>query len=238
MSWISMRKRLTALFLIVIFSLPGCRLPVNQGTLIGDIIYPQSVPVSFEALVICKVKGSEKDVGYAWSCDNGTIIGSGSKVIWVAPAAAGLYDVKIKLTDKSGNEEERSVSIDVVSFSKKDIDIGADIGLKFPSTGNKVVCEQFCTYPTNTLEISLLNLHNIDGLYSYNWSSNGGKMMGAGIKEGTAEKVGWTAPGMAGNYTVRVTATDVAGNISVGQVYVCVKAPHCCEVAPLSPSSE
>jgi hypothetical protein len=224
-----MKTRLTALLLIVILSLPACRLPVNHGV-IADIIYPQRVPVSFEAMVICLVKGNEKDVGYVWSCDNGTIIGSGTKVIWVAPGIAGRYDVEVKLTDKSGNEEERSVSIDVVSFSKKDVDIGADIELKFPSYGNNIVCEQFCTYPTNTLEISLLNLRKIDGNLSYYWSSNGGKMMGAGIKEGTAEKIGWTAPGVAGNYTVKVTATDAAGNISVGHVYVLVKAPHCCEI--------
>jgi hypothetical protein len=228
----TLRKPQLSLAGLLIFAACLCSCVMPGPHLIQDIICPQQVPASFEAMVVCKTNGSSNDLSYKWYCDNGTIKGTGNTVIWVAPGITGRYGVGVIVTDKSGNEEKRTINIDVVSFGKKDIDIGANIDLKFPLSGNNVVSEQFCTYPTNTLEISSSIPGNIYSKYSYTWSSNGGKMMGPGIKDGTADKVGWTAPGVAGNYTVKVIATDGSGNLSIGHVYVQVKAPHCCEIAP------
>jgi hypothetical protein len=90
--------------------------------------------------------------------------------------------------------------------------------------------------PATTLEISSSSPWSAIAGYKYNWSDNGGKITAPGLKEGAAGKIGWTSPGVSGNYTVKLIATDKQGNISLGHVYVYVKAPHCTDGGPCKAS--
>ncbi|MCX6002607.1 MAG: hypothetical protein NTY79_08815, partial [Chloroflexi bacterium] len=64
--------------------------------------------------------------------------------------------------------------------------------------------------------------------YKYQWSCNGGKIQGTGVKDGTASRIGWISPGIPGYYTVFAMITDSVGNTSVGCVYFNVVNPACC----------
>jgi len=54
--------------------------------------------------------------------------------------------------------------------------------------------------------------------FTYTWTTLGGKLMAEGLDEGKASRVGWLAPGAGGQYVVRVTVIDKAGNKAVGEV--------------------
>jgi hypothetical protein len=210
--------------LVMICCLAGCAFAGGHG-MAGSIIYPKRVPASFETMILCKVAYRD-DISFQWSCDNGTINGDGSTVTWVAPGATGRCNINLELVDKTGNEERHAIAIDVVDFAKNVVDSDTNIAFRFPIWGDAFIAEQFCINPATTLEISVDDPLSIRNKYS--WSSNGGKMMGQGIKDNTAKIVGWTSPGVAGNYTVEVMATDRLGDVQVGHLFVYVKAPSCC----------
>ena len=216
------------LSLLVICSLCACGLPVKRSAIIGDMIYPAQVPASFEVMIVCKTSENQNDLTCNWSCDNGTIKGTGNTVIWAAPGVTGRYDIGVRLIDKSGNEEKRTINIEVVNFGRTEVDTSTDIALKFPLFGSNSVSEQYCISPATTLEISAADPWKNFSKYTYRWSHDGGKMSGPGIKDGTADKIGWTSPGVGGNYTVKLLKTGEYGDIAIGHVFVYVKNPGCC----------
>jgi hypothetical protein len=220
---------LTGMLLISI-GMPACALNNSPQAAVEGVIYPAEVPASFEAMIAYRtVNTGDAPFKYKWSADTGMIKGEGQSVIWVAPDVTGKYSISVKVTDADGKETDNHVTIDVVPFIKNAIDANPDVVLQIPSAGTVIEGLQVCMNPMTTAVIACSESDAATNKYTYAWSCNGGKMMGQGIREGVASKIGWTSPGMAGNYTVKVTAADGAGNISIGHVYVYVKAPHCCE---------
>jgi len=230
MAWI-LKKYYAALIVLLLIAIviPGCTLPVSTSTPVEGIVYPAEVPASFEAVIAYRaVNPAGAPVKYQWLADNGTIKGEGTNVIWEAPAIPGKYGVSVKVTDAAGNETDSHVNIDVIPFSKNTVDANPEIVLNVPSPGNAFDGLQVCMGPMTTAVIACPAADATVNTYTYAWSCNGGRMHGQGIKEGIADKIGWTSPGMAGNYTVKVMATDGVGNLSIGHVYVNVKQPSCC----------
>lgn len=216
--------------LLSIVPMPACRYVFNSTGVISDVVYSEKVPASFETMIICQVEGNEKDHNFRWACDNGTIKGMGSTVIWVSPSVPGLYNVNIELIDGSGYiTDRRVINIEVVDFVKTDLDTSTGVELQFPLSGKSIAGEQFCISPMTTMEIFTVLPWSAFTSYKYSWSDNGGKMTAEGLKEGIADTIGWTSPGGSGKYTVKLVASDQRGNLSLGQVYIYVKNPHCCD---------
>lgn len=216
--------------LLVSFGLFSCTSPVSQTTIIEGIIYPREVCASFEALIAYRPADTvDGPLKYKWTADNGTIKGEGQSIIWVPPDIPGKYSIAVKITDSNGSENVSQVILDVVAFTVTDVVTSPDIVLQIHSDNNTSISERICMSPAVTAEIRCFAPDISDGKYTYSWSCNGGKLVGPGLREGIADKVGWTSPGMAGYYTVKVVRTDSLGNISIGNVYVFVRPPHCCE---------
>ncbi|MCX6006154.1 MAG: hypothetical protein NTZ34_02695 [Chloroflexi bacterium] len=60
---------------------------------------------------------------------------------------------------------------------------------------------------------------------TYTWSANSGKITGKGVMEGTADRIGWTAPGVQSDSTIDVKVKDGQGRQAIGQVNIHV---FCC----------
>jgi len=214
---------------IVIFGLLSCAPPQDQAPVIKELLYPAEVPASFDTVLISRTAdpGNNKLV-FKWSTENGTLRGEGESITWTTPTIYGTYKIDVKAINMSGKETLSHASIDVVPFYLTQVDPDPEINLKLPVFGSSMVGEQSLVGPLTTTEIyadaPFSNINN----YKYSWSCNGGKIQGAGLKDGTASKIGWGSPGVPGNYTVSVAAIDKWGNITVGSVYFQVKNPACC----------
>jgi hypothetical protein len=227
------RPHLTKYFtglLALLLGLVSCLPPPNQAPVIHELICPAEVPASFDSMITCGVTspGNNK-VQFQWSADNGTIRGDQESIAWTAPAVYGTYKIDVKATDISGIETVRQASINVLPFYQSTIDPDPEINLKLTLWGSGTVSEQSLVRPLTTSEISCDAPLSGIKKYQYIWACNGGKLLGTGIKDGTASKIGWVAPGVPGYYTVTVKASDNWGNTILGSVYCQVKNPACCE---------
>ena len=215
---------------VVLLSLLSCAPPQNQAPVIHELLYTAEVPASFDTVLICRVANPGNDeLRFQWSSENGTMRGEGESITWNAPDTPAIYEIAVKVNNTSGKETSSKASMDVLPFYLTVIDPDPEINLKLPLFGSSTVSKLSLVRPLTTSEINC-DAPFIDiKKYKYSWSCNGGKLQGTGVKEGTASKIGWVAPGVPGYYTVTVIATDNWGNITLGSVYFHVKNPACCE---------
>jgi len=214
---------------IVVLSLLSCVPPQNQPPVINELLYAAEVPASFDTVLICRVANPGNDeLGFQWSSENGTMRGEGESITWNAPATPETYKIDVKVNNTSGKETSSKASMNVLPFYRTVIDPDPEINLKLPLFGSGAVSELSLVRPLTTSEINC-DAPFIDiKKYKYIWSCNGGKIEGTGVKEGTASKIGWIAPGVPGNYTVSIKVSDNWGNLYIGSVYFNVVNPSCC----------
>jgi len=214
---------------IVLLSLLACAQPQSQAPVIRELLYPAEVPASFDTVLICRADNPGIDeLRFQWSSENGTIRGEGESITWNAPDLPATYKIDVIINNSSGKETSGQAGINVLPFYRTAIDPDPEINLKLPLFGNGTVSELSLVRPLTTSEINcdapLVDIKK----YKYIWSCNGGKIEGAGVKDGTASKIGWVAPGVPGYYTVTVKITDNWGNLYIGSVYSNVVNPSCC----------
>jgi len=213
----------------VLISLLSCAPPQNQAPVNHELLYQAEVPASFDTVLICRVADPGNDkLRFRWSSENGTMRGEGESITWTAPATCGTYKIEARVINMSGLETANEASMIVLPFYRTVIDPDPEINLKLPLIGSGAVSELSLVRPLTTSEINceapFIDIKN----YKYAWSCNGGKMQGTGVKDGSASKIGWVAPGVAGYYTVTVKITDNWGNLYTGSVYFNVVNPSCC----------
>jgi hypothetical protein len=180
--------------------------------------------------LICRAADPGNDeLRFRWSSENGTIRGEGESITWTAPATYGTYKIEARVINMSGLETANEASMNVLPFYRTVIDPDPEINLKLPLFGGGAVSELSLVRPLTTSEINCAAPFANMKKYKYIWSCNGGKIQGTGVKDGTASKIGWVAPGVPGYYTVTVIITDNWGNITLGSIYCQVKNPACCE---------
>ena len=226
------RKPLVILagFLLILLCTYACVMPVARPPVIKGITHAQEICASFEtAIAYNPVNSSNAALSYIWTAENGTIKGEGQHVVWVPPDKPGKYTIAVKVKDPAGEVDSDNITVEVVPFEVTDIEASPEIVLRIQSNGAASSSTRVCMRPVTTAEISCAAPENFTGKYTYKWLSNGGKLTGPGLKEGTANRVGWTSPGVAGYYSVMVEARDSQGNISLGNVYIFVRAPFCGE---------
>jgi hypothetical protein len=214
---------------VVLLSLLSCTPLQDQAPFINEILYPAEVPASFDTVLICRVANPGNDeLRFQWSSENGTMRGEGESITWNAPDIPGTYIIDVKVNNTSGKETSSQAGMNVLPFYRTVIDPDPEINLKLPLFGSGTVSELSLVSPLTTSEINsdapLVGIKK----YKYMWSCNGGKIEGTGVKDGTASKIGWVAPGVPGYYTVTVKITDNWGNLYIGSVYSNVVNPSCC----------
>jgi len=136
---------------------------------------------------------------YQWSADGGTIKGEGSSITWVAPDTAGSYTIEVTIADGKGGTVSESTTIAVTDKPNQPPTITS-----LTRDGNPLEEEnRVRQWTTVTLQC---NAQDPDGdNLTYLWRATGGKVNGEG------NTVGWTSPGINGDYTVTVVITDGRG---------------------------
>lgn len=156
--------------------------------------------------VTCDATDPDGDeLSYEWVTDGGNITGTGTEVVWTAPAEVGIYYVTVSVTDNHGSSATDSLSISVATEQPPIIEelvvTAEHCYLKTYSWGYKVGKEQEyqieCTTEDTGVELS------------YNWSCEDGTISGGG------SVITWTAPD---EYLENTTVTVVVSDITVNMV--------------------
>jgi hypothetical protein len=174
--------------------------PPNQIPVINSITAEKEALTLSESPVICEATDTDGDIlSYQWSADGGTIKGEGSGIIWAAPDTAGNYTIEVTVTDGNGGEVTNSTTIAVIDRpNQPPVITGLTIDGSPPGEVNRVKQWKTMTLHCNAQDPDGDNL-------SYLWRKTGGKLTGTG------DTVGWTSPGVNGDYTITVTVTDDRG---------------------------
>ena len=210
-----------AIFLIIIVLLLGsaCTLlspppeppppePENQPPVIHSITAEREVTASTECQISCEATDVDgATLNYWWSANGGMIEGEGNSITWIAPDIAGDYTIKVMVTDGNGGEAIDSVTVTVTAkpnqtptITTLEVTLPNKSPITIDQTGKLIRTSRY-----DTAEIECIGEDPDGDELSFTWSATGGKIQGEG------DKVGWTAPSVAGNYTVTVTVTDGRG---------------------------
>jgi hypothetical protein len=174
--------------------------PPNQPPLISSLTAEKEASTLSESQIVCEASDTDGDtLTYEWSADGGTIKGEGNSITWVAPVTSDNYTIKVTVTDGKGGTASESTTIAVIEkpnqppvITKITID-----GIP-PAQDNRI--RQWITKTIKCIS------QDPDGdKLSYLWRATGGKITGNG------DTVGWTSPGVNGDYTVTVVVTDGRG---------------------------
>jgi len=177
--------------------------PPEINSLTADAVW--TLP-SGSLQVICTASDPDGDeLSYEWVTDGGNITGTGTEVVWTAPAEVGIYYVTVSVTDDHGSSATDSLSISVATEQPPIIEelvvTAEHCYLKTYSWGYKVGKEQEyqieCTTEDTGVELS------------YNWSCEDGTISGGG------SVITWTAPD---EYLENTTVTVVVSDITVNMV--------------------
>jgi streptogramin lyase len=125
---------------------------------------------------------------YLWLCDNGTILGSGNHIQWLAPSSEGDCQINLTVTDGAVDDED-SVSVEVVETPPV-LEV-----LSLTATPSSL------DYG-DTTAINASVMYTGSGTLDYYWVCDGGTILGAGTS------VQWIAPDVDGSYDIRFMVTD------------------------------
>ncbi len=181
--------------------------PPNLPPVIESVTAEKETEALSQFRVTCKASDVDGDIlSYHWSADGGVIKDGGSSITWVAPEVPGSYTIKVVVTDGRGGEAIESTTISVASKPNQPPLIkGLTIDGTPPGEENRVR-----EWRTVTIQC---HAEDPDGdKLNYLWTKTGGGF--SGDKEGSqfvGNPIGWTAPGVTGEYTVTVIVTDGRG---------------------------
>lgn len=181
--------------------------PPNQPPVIESITAEKEVPTLVQTQIVAKASDADGDtLTYQWSADGGTITGEGNTIAWTAPGNSDNYTIKVAVSDGKGGTAAQSVTIAVIDKPNQlPVITGLTIDGAPPAQENTV--KQWIT------KTIYCNANDPDGdKLSYLWRTTGGKITGEG------NTVGWTSPGINGEYTVTVVVSDGRGGKAEGSV--------------------
>ncbi|MBN1691342.1 MAG: hypothetical protein JW901_09990 [Dehalococcoidia bacterium] len=193
-------------------------LPANHNPVITEIEYVKDVFNGAETDLYCLAEDMDGDnLTYSWTAEEGAVFGSGSLVSWLPPVDMGTYPIKVTVKDTRGGETSETISIRVLTNADGTATPNVYLRLKPGQSPDTVVVDRRVRMYFTTTIFCVVESAASDKL-RYRWSSTGGKLKAPGLDDGTAHKVGWIAPGVAGNYVVTVTVSDDKNNEVKGQV--------------------
>jgi hypothetical protein len=171
--------------------------PPNQLPVIESLTAEKEIPTLAETQIACLASDADGDtLTYQWSADGGTITGEGSTIGWTAPATSDNYTIKVTVSDGKGGTVTQSTDIAAIDKpNQPPVFTGFTIDGAPPVDVNTAR-----QWVTKTIHC---NAEDPDGdKLSYLWRATGGKITGEG------STVGWTSPGINGNYTITVVVSD------------------------------
>jgi hypothetical protein len=144
-------------------------------------------------------------ISYEWSAGNGAFSGSGTTVMFLAPATLGNTEIRLIASDPEGNRDTAFLQISIVAEindAPQILDIQKSVGYLAPG---------------ETLQLTCLATDANNDPLSYTWSGTGGSFSGSG------NTVDWTAPASEGIFEVTVKATDDQGLSAQAATKILVK---------------
>ena len=195
-------------------SQPIAEPPIIKG--IGGSV--EWAPSSKGTLTCIAIDPEGTKMTYSWLSDNGTLEGMGKQVTWTAPGVPGNYTVTVTVTNEAGAHATQSRAISVVLNPLRNQVQDDTIYLKFtlPSSGPVTVSKKVLIQTISEIQCTFPN--SDPNQVTIVWSAPVGKLLGNGIADGKASRVGWSSPGVPGQYTVSVQVTDNLGRTATGQV--------------------
>jgi Bacterial Ig domain len=172
--------------------------PTNQLPVIDSLSSDKTeVPTSSEVQIVAQASDPDGDtLTYQWSTTGGIFSGEGSTIIWTAPAVSDNYTVTVTVSDDKGGTASKSMTIAAIYMpNHPPVVTGMTIDGAPPTNENPA--RQWVTKTIHCIA------SDPDGdQLSYMWRASGGKITGEG------STVGWTSPGINGEYTVTVIVSD------------------------------
>jgi hypothetical protein len=157
--------------------------------------------------VTCDATDTDGDeLSYEWVTDGGDITGTGTEVIWTAPAEVGIYYVTVVAKDGHGREDTRSVSISVVLGTPPTIEDLVVTARESKYLRTISAGAYYKVGKSKQYDIECI-VSDTSGEVSYEWAYEHGAISGEG------PMITWTAPGETlTRTTVTVIVSDIAGN--------------------------
>ena len=186
-----------------LFAVTACA--KNQPPAIQSVTIEKIDNPAAEYIIACKAIDADKDtLSYLWSSDNGTIKGTGNSITWVAPEISGNYTIKVVVKDDKGGESACSTAI-LVELPKP-----VEPVVEPPKVNQPPIITELTADITRIRIWTTTNIHCVaedpDGdSLTYIWSAEEGKV------QGESDTVGWTAPGVQGQYRITVKVVDAQG---------------------------
>jgi len=172
----------------------------------------------------CQAEDEDGDeLNYEWSASGGDISGTGSAVVWTAPAEASLYSITVVVTDGYGGEDSRVLAISV-SYNPPPVIEELIVTSEEP----KYLKESSGVYAIligKSCNIECVITNASDELY-YEWSAVG-KNTEEGEISGGGSVITWVAPDNGGRVTITVTVSDFYSNKTSKNVVFTVKTCAC-----------
>jgi hypothetical protein len=131
-------------------------------------------------------------LGYTWG-GQGTITGSGSSVLWTAPAAAGLYEIVCIVSNGRGGSDTARVTLEAV------------LAINHPPQITGLTARPRKVDLLATVSLSCIASDPDGDTLTYAWSAGSGVLLPSGAK------AQWTAPALEGNYLIRCLVSDGHG---------------------------
>jgi len=191
--------------------------PSVPQPIISNILGIREWNPNVESTLLCDASDPDGNpLTYTWTAEKGIIKGEGQRVGWVPPGEVGEYEITVKVINDKGGETYFSKRFAVVNPPPPPVD--NTIYLKLTPPATNVVTASGRVRVLLTSEIQCVVPDRDPSEFTYTWAANAGKLMANELNEGKASRVGWLAPGQAGQYIVGVMVTDKAGNTATGEV--------------------
>jgi len=215
LNMLSMRSWITLVFILITVTLllssacnssttttppPPPPPPPNQLPVIESITAEKEAPTLAETQITAVASDADGDsLMYQWSANGGTITGEGDTITWMSPGNSDNFTVNLTVSDGKGGTTTRSITITVIDKPNQlPVITSMTIDGAQPAEINGVR-----QWITKTVQC---NVNDPDGdKLSFMWRTTGGKITGEG------STVGWTSPGVSGEYTVTVVVSDGRG---------------------------
>ena len=218
-----MRAQILIISFLILLLISGCNLfkvsepATNNNPRIEAVTYNKDVMFLTENEMICQAMDTDGDsLQYEWSAADGSIIGTGPKILWVPPYTMGDYEVAVRVYDGKGGEVYQVIPIRVLTNA--DGTTAPPITLKMSLASSSLVSENRTTKVGTATKIICIVDNAAGKKLIYEWADGGGRLKGKGIEDKTGAVVFWTAPPLTQVYTVTVTVRDEQGNVGQGQV--------------------